>query len=131
MILILMILLSCFAACSSDNADNGGSFSGESALGSDSSLEGESELFTGGNGFVDVETPEGSEGAEGSEGSEGSEDPGETEAPAKKDVKESTAGMKFVLNKDGKGYTLFFFKKTTAYEIFIDGHEGLPVTTVA
>lgn len=130
-ILILMILLSCFAACSSDNTDNGGSFSGESALGSDSSLEGESELFTGGNGFVDVETPEGSEGSEGAEGSEGSEDPGETEAPAKKDVKESTAGMKFVLNKDGKGYTLMGKGSATATDIFIDGHEGLPVTTVA
>lgn len=127
-ILILVISLSCFAACAGNDTDNGdqslsdSSSSGEASESLDSSLEGSPDTFTDANGSTDADIPE---------GSGGSEDSDETEAPAKKDVKESTAGMKFTLNSDGKGYTLVGKGSATATDIFIDGHEGLPVTTVA
>ena len=127
-ILILVISLSCFAACAGDNTDNGdqslsdSSSSGEASESLDSSLEGSFDTFMDVNGPTDAELPESSGGSEESD---------EGEAPVKKDVKESTAGMKFTLNSDGKGYTLVGKGSATATDIFIDGHEGLPVTTVA
>lgn len=126
-ILILVISLSCFAACAGNNTDNGdqslsdSSSSGEASESLNSSLEGSLDTFTDVNGPTDAEL---------TEGSDGSEDSDEAEAPAKKDVKESTAGMKFTLNSDGKGYTLVGKGSATVTDIFIDGHEGLPVTVV-
>ena len=43
---------------------------------------------------------------------------------------ESTAGLEFKLNDDGKGYTLVGIGTCTATEIVIDGHKGLPITSI-
>lgn len=43
---------------------------------------------------------------------------------------ESTKGLKFTLNADGLGYTLVGKGTANSKEIVIDGHEGLPVTTI-
>lgn len=45
-------------------------------------------------------------------------------------VKESTTGLKFVLNEDKLSYTLVSKGTATAKAIVIDGHKGLPVTKV-
>ena len=45
-------------------------------------------------------------------------------------VKESTSGLKFVLNEDKLGYTLVGRGTSTAKDIVIDGHNGLPVTKI-
>ena len=43
---------------------------------------------------------------------------------------ESTAGLEFELNADGKSYTVTGIGTCTATEIIIDGHKGLPVTSI-
>ena len=45
-------------------------------------------------------------------------------------VKESTSGLKFALNEDGRSYTLVNKGTCTATSIVIDGHNGLPVTVI-
>ena len=44
--------------------------------------------------------------------------------------RESSAGLKFKLNKDGKGYTLTKVGSCTEKHIVIDMHKGLPVTSI-
>ena len=45
----------------------------------------------------------------------------ENEEPEEEPLVESTAGLEFVLNEDGKGYTLVGIGTCTATEIVIDG----------
>ena len=45
-------------------------------------------------------------------------------------VKESTAGLKFVLNADKLSYTLIGKGDAKSKDIVIDGHNGLPVTKI-
>ena len=54
----------------------------------------------------------------------------ENEEPEEEPLVESTAGFEFVLNEDGKGYTLVGKGTCTATEIVIDGYNGLPVTSI-
>ena len=54
----------------------------------------------------------------------------ENEEPEEEPLVESTAGLKFELNADGKSYTLVGIGICTATEIVIDGYKGLPVTSI-
>ncbi len=54
----------------------------------------------------------------------------EEEQPTYVPKVESTAGLEFKLNDGGKGYTLVGIGTCTATEIVIDGHKGLPVTSI-
>ena len=54
----------------------------------------------------------------------------ENEEPEEEPLVESTAGLEFELNADGKGYTLVGKGTCTATEIVIDGYNGLPVTSI-
>lgn len=56
-------------------------------------------------------------------------DSGSTEKPTF-NVKESTEGLKFVLNEDKLSYTVVGKGSATSKNIVIDGHNGLPVTKV-
>lgn len=56
-------------------------------------------------------------------------DSGSTEKPTF-NVKESTEGLKFVLNEDKLSYTVVGKGSATSKAIVIDGHNGLPVTKV-
>ena len=56
-------------------------------------------------------------------------DSGSTEKPTF-NVKESTEGLKFVLNEEKLSYTVVGKGSATSKNIVIDGHNGLPVTKV-
>lgn len=60
-------------------------------------------------------------------------DKNETDKEAEKptfNVKESTTGLKYVLNEDKLSYTVISKGSATSKSIVIDGHNGLPVTKV-
>ena len=57
-------------------------------------------------------------------------DGNENEEPEEEPLAESTVGLEFVLNEDGKGYTLVGKGTCTATEIVIDRYKGLPVTSI-
>lgn len=60
----------------------------------------------------------------------GNNDSADTQNKPTFNVKESTPGLKFVLNDDKLSYTLVGKGSATAKDIVIDGYKGLPVTKI-
>lgn len=61
---------------------------------------------------------------------EGNETDDSTQEKPTFNVKESTSGLKFVLNDDKLSYTLVGKGDAASKDIVIDGHRGLPVTKI-
>lgn len=123
-VLIAVISLTVFASCAKMKEDTDGSDSG-----SDSDIGASSELFESDWGeYVpnvggDVISGESTDVPSG-------DSSGSSDEEKKPDVKDSTSGLKFTLNADGKSYTLVGKGSASATTIFVDGYKGLPVTRI-
>ena len=127
--LALLMILGTFAACDSvekepDAPKEEQSESDESEAEKESETEKESEK----------EKESNEKESESDEKESNTDDGGNTEDGGNENEEleevESTAGLEFELNADGKGYTLIGKGSCIATEIVIDGYNGLPVTSI-
>ena len=117
--LAVVFVVMTFASCTKD-FENEGQNGSDTANGSDVIIESEDK-----NDATGDETKNDSTDGK----VEDTDNNTETEKPTF-NVKESTAGLKYVLNEDKLSYTVVGKGSATAKNIVIDGHNGLPVTRV-
>lgn len=117
--LAVVFVVMTFASCTKD-FENEGQNGSDTANGSDVIIESEDK-----NDATEDETKNDSTDGK----VEDTDNNTETEKPTF-NVKESTAGLKYVLNEDKLSYTVVGKGSATAKNIVIDGHNGLPVTRV-
>lgn len=132
LMLVLLMLAVSLASCKSGGLEKS---SGESDTdyGSDT---GDAENIGGGTGDIGFSDEEsGSDSAEengeaGGNSNSAVNSYGLEEKQAHTPSKESTSGLKFSLNADGKSYTLVGKGSCKASDVVIDGYKGLPVTKI-
>ena len=117
--LAVVFVVMTFASCTKD-FENEGQNGSDTANGSDVIIESEDK-----NDATEDDTKNDSTDGK----VEDTDNNTETEKPTF-DVKESTSGLKYVLNEDKLSYTVVGKGSATAKNIVIDGHNGLPVTRV-
>ena len=118
-ILAALLTVASLASCTAE-PDNGGSAGSDTAIGSDTTIEGD-------NNATEETKNDSTDKATDKE--EEKDDNTETEKPTF-DVTESTSGLAYVLNEDKLSYTVVGKGTSTSKSIVIDGHNGLPVTRV-
>ena len=140
LILALLMIVGVLASCVSENKNNDYLPDDDKEQNEENEQDGngdaEDDKNNGSNNGTNQNggnTGDNQSGGDNTENGGNSNDNGnkEEEKPAYVPKVESTAGLEFELNAYGKSYTLKGIGTCTATEIVIDGHKGLPITSMA